>query len=38
MTAEVRPHHLILCEDDIPSDDANCKMNPPLRAKEDMKH
>ena len=35
VTAEVSPHHLLLCEDDIPSDDANFKMNPPLRGKED---
>ncbi|WP_010286530.1 dihydroorotase [Kurthia massiliensis] len=35
VTAEVCPHHLILEEMDIPSDDANWKMNPPLRAKED---
>lgn len=36
VTAEVSPHHLLLCEDDIPSNDAIWKMNPPLRAKEDM--
>jgi dihydroorotase len=36
VTAEVSPHHLLLCEDDIPSNDANWKMNPPLRGKEDM--
>ncbi|HIX43646.1 dihydroorotase [Kurthia sp. 3B1D] len=35
VTAEVCPHHLILEEMDIPSDDANWKMNPPLRAKDD---
>ncbi|MCU9612174.1 dihydroorotase [Caldibacillus lycopersici] len=35
VTAEVSPHHLLLCEDDIPGDDANFKMNPPLRSKED---
>lgn len=35
VTAEVCPHHLLLEEMDIPSDDANWKMNPPLRAKED---
>ena len=28
--------HLILEEMDIPSDDANWKMNPPLRAKDDF--
>lgn len=36
VTAEVSPHHLLLCEDDIPSNEAIWKMNPPLRAKEDM--
>lgn len=36
VTAEVSPHHLLLCEDDIPSNDAQWKMNPPLRAKEDL--
>lgn len=35
VTAEVCPHHLLLEEMDIPSDDANWKMNPPLRANED---
>lgn len=35
VTAEVSPHHLLLTEDDILEDDANFKMNPPLRAKED---
>lgn len=35
MTAEVCPHHFVLTEDDIPGDDANYKMNPPLRAKAD---
>ncbi|MTH52663.1 dihydroorotase [Bacillus mangrovi] len=35
VTAEVTPHHLILCEEDIPGLDPNFKMNPPLRAKED---
>lgn len=36
VTAEVCPHHLLLSEEDIPGDDANYKMNPPLRAKEDV--
>ena len=41
VTVEVSPHHLLLNVDDIPekSDgtlDANWKMNPPLRSKEDM--
>lgn len=35
VTAEVTPHHLLLCEDDISGKDTNFKMNPPLRAKED---
>lgn len=35
VTAEVTPHHLILCDDDIPGLDANYKMNPPLRGAED---
>lgn len=37
VTAEVTPHHLILNEMDIPSDDAIFKMNPPLRGKEDQR-
>lgn len=36
VTAEVTPHHLLLNEEDIPNDDANYKMNPPLRSKEDQ--
>ena len=36
LTAEVTPHHFSLCSDDIPGDDANFKMNPPLRSKEDL--
>lgn len=35
VTAEVTPHHLLLCEEDIPGLDSNYKMNPPLRGKED---
>lgn len=35
VTAEVSPHHLLLSEDHIPSDDANYKMNPPLRSEAD---
>lgn len=35
VTAEVSPHHLLLTEDDITEDDANYKMNPPLRSKAD---
>lgn len=36
VTAEVCPHHLILTAEDIPEDDGNYKMNPPLRDREDM--
>ncbi|ABX41267.1 dihydroorotase [Lachnoclostridium phytofermentans] len=36
VTAEVCPHHFILSDEDIPGDDANYKMNPPLRSKEDI--
>lgn len=36
VTAEVTPHHLLLNETDITEDDANFKMNPPLRSKEDQ--
>lgn len=40
VTAEVSPHHLTLCDEDIPEResgklDPNWKMNPPLRSKED---
>lgn len=35
VTAEVCPHHFSLTEDDIPGDDANFKMNPPLRTRAD---
>ncbi len=36
VTAEVCPHHFTLCEEDIVSDDANYKMNPPVRSREDL--
>ena len=36
VTAEVCPHHFSLCTDDITNQDGNFKMNPPLRAREDM--
>ncbi|MCI9490816.1 MAG: dihydroorotase [Dorea sp.] len=36
VTGEVCPHHFILTSDDIPSDNGNYKMNPPLRRKEDV--
>lgn len=35
VSGEVCPHHFTLTTDDIPSNDANFKMNPPLRTKED---
>jgi dihydroorotase len=35
VTAEACPHHFCLSDDLIPSYDANWKMNPPLRAKDD---
>ena len=36
VTAEVCPHHFTMCEDDIAEDDANYKMNPPVRGREDL--
>lgn len=36
ITAEACPHHLVLTSDDIPADDPNYKMAPPLRQKEDV--
>ena len=36
VTAEVSPHHLLLSENDIPGDDADWKMNPPLRSESDL--
>ena len=35
VTGEVCPHHFTLCDEDIPGDNADYKMNPPLRSKED---
>ncbi len=35
VTAEVTPHHLLLDETAITEDDANLKMNPPLRSQQD---
>ena len=37
VSGEVCPHHFALTSDDIPADDANYKMNPPLRTKADRK-
>lgn len=36
ISAEVCPHHLLLTSDDIPGNDGNYKMNPPLRTKADV--
>ena len=36
VTGEVCPHHFVMSTDDMISDDANYKMNPPLRTKEDV--
>ena len=36
VTAEVTPHHFTLTEDAITCDDANFKMNPPLRTQKDV--
>jgi dihydroorotase len=35
VTAEASPHHLALCEDDMPGPDPDWKMNPPLRSRAD---
>ena len=36
VTAEVCPHHFSMCTDDMERADANYKMNPPLRTREDV--
>lgn len=36
VTGEACPHHFILTDEDIPGDDANYKMNPPLRSNRDV--
>ena len=36
VTAEVCPHHFTMSDDDITSDDANFKVNPPLRSRKDV--
>lgn len=36
VTGETCPHYFTLSDEDIPEDDANYKMNPPLRSKEDV--
>lgn len=35
VTAEVTPHHLLLSDEDIKTDDPYYKMNPPLRGEDD---
>jgi dihydroorotase len=35
VTTEVTPHHLLLADSDIPGNDSNYKMNPPLRSSKD---
>jgi dihydroorotase len=37
VSGETAPHYLLLCDRDIKKDDANWKMNPPLRALADKK-
>jgi len=36
VTGEVCPHHFTMADDEILEDDANYKMNPPLRSREDV--
>ena len=36
VSAEVCPHHFTLADEDIVEDDANYKMNPPLRSRADV--
>jgi len=36
VSCEVTPHHLLLCDQDLKKDDANMKMNPPLRSQKDQ--
>lgn len=36
ITAEVSPHHLSLCDEDVGEYDTHFKMNPPLRSKHDQ--
>ncbi len=36
VSGEVCPHHFTLCDEDIPSDNADYKMNPPLRSRADV--
>jgi dihydroorotase len=36
VTAEVTPHHLTFCDEDVSSYDSNFKMAPPLRSRQDV--
>lgn len=36
VTCEATPHHLLLASEDIPGNDANWKMNPPLGTRADV--
>lgn len=36
VSGEVCPHHFTLADEDIPADDSNYKMNPPLRSRADV--
>ncbi|MCL2420392.1 MAG: dihydroorotase [Defluviitaleaceae bacterium] len=36
ITVEVCPHHFTLCDEDMPEQDANFKMSPPLRSRSDV--
>jgi dihydroorotase len=36
ITAEVAPHHLMFCDQDLVNYDTHLKMNPPLRTAEDI--
>jgi dihydroorotase len=36
ISGEICPHHIALTDDAIQNFDTNCKMNPPLRSKEDV--
>lgn len=36
VSGEVCPHHFAMTEDEIPADNANYKMNPPLRSSTDV--
>lgn len=37
ITTEVTPHHLVLTDSSLESYDANLKVNPPLRSKDDVR-